>query len=80
MLTDILVERYVKRILWEHRTGTETTLLTQCFRIIEEQLIPYYDAKGQQSDTVKVSGRPSKIAWYGTGARYTCTSGIHIPA
>jgi hypothetical protein len=53
MLTDIFADRYAKRILWEQYTETEAKLLTQCFRIIAEQLIPYYDAKGQESDTAK---------------------------
>lgn len=53
MLTDIFAARYAKRTLWEQCTETETRLLTQCFRIIAEQLIPYYDAKGQESETGK---------------------------
>jgi hypothetical protein len=54
MLTDIFANRYANRTIWEQCTEVETRLLTQCFRIIAEQLIPYYDAKGQESDTAKV--------------------------
>jgi hypothetical protein len=52
MLTDIFAHRYAKRILWEQFTEGETRLLTQCFRIVE-QLLPYYDGKGNESETGK---------------------------
>jgi hypothetical protein len=42
MLTDIFAERYSSRVLWEAYTETESKLLMQCFRIVAEQLIPYY--------------------------------------
>lgn len=54
MLTDIFAHRYAKRILWDQFTDGEARLLTQCFRIIAEQLMPYYDAEGQARDTAKV--------------------------
>jgi hypothetical protein len=53
MLTDIFAGRYAKRILWEQYTETEAKLLTQCFRIIAEQLIPCW-TDGKESDTTKV--------------------------
>jgi hypothetical protein len=53
MLTDIFADRYAKRILWEQCTETETRLLTQCFRIIAEQLMPYWTADGKESDPAK---------------------------
>ena len=53
MLTDIFADRYAKRILWEQYAETETKLLTQCFRIIAEQLMPYW-VDGKESDTAKV--------------------------
>jgi len=53
MLTDIFADRYAKRILWEQCTETETRLLTQCFRIIAEHLMPYWTADGKESDPAK---------------------------
>jgi len=43
MLTDIFAERYSSRALWETHTEVESKLLMQCFRIVAEQLIPYFD-------------------------------------
>ena len=42
MLTDIFAERYTSRVLWEAYTEAESKLLMQCFRIVVEQLIPYW--------------------------------------
>lgn len=53
MLTDIFEARYAKRTIWEQCTEIETKLLTQCYRIIAEQLMPYYTAKGEVNDTSK---------------------------
>lgn len=69
MLTDIFAERYVKRILWEQCTETETKLLTQCFRIIAEQLIPYYDAGGNVID-------PAKVKWKSLHDRLSMELGV----
>ena len=52
MLTDIFAERYASRVLWENFTETESKLLVQCFRIVEEQLIPYW-VNGKESPTAK---------------------------
>lgn len=53
MLTDIFANRYANRTIWEQCTEVETRLLTQCFRIIAEQLMPYYDGKGNEIETGK---------------------------
>ena len=42
MLTDIFAQRYSSRVLWEAYTETGSKLLVQCFRIVAEQLIPYW--------------------------------------
>lgn len=42
MLTDIFAERYSSRMLWEAYAEAESKLLMQCFRIVAEQLIPYW--------------------------------------
>lgn len=52
MLTDIFAERYSYRVLWEAYTEAESKLLVQCFRIVAEQLIPYW-VNGEESDTAK---------------------------
>ncbi|MGA2314925.1 MAG: hypothetical protein ABSG71_00910 [Thermodesulfobacteriota bacterium] len=52
MLTDIFAERYLSRVLWEAYTETESKLLVQCFRIVAEQLIPYW-VDGKESVTAK---------------------------
>jgi hypothetical protein len=52
MLTDIFAERYASRTLWETFTETESKLLVQCFRIVAEQLIPYW-SNGKESATAK---------------------------
>jgi len=52
MLTDIFADRYAKRVLWEQFTEAEAKLLVQCFRIISEQLIPYW-IDGKESEIAK---------------------------
>jgi hypothetical protein len=52
MLTDVFAERYSSRVLWEAYTETESKLLVQCFRIVPEQLIPYW-VDGKESVTGK---------------------------
>jgi len=52
MLTDIFAERYSSRVLWEACTEAESKLLVQCFRIVTEQLIPYY-INGKESPEAK---------------------------
>jgi hypothetical protein len=53
MLTDIFADRYEKRPIWDGFTNTEAKLLTQCFRIVSDQLIPYW-IDGKESETAKV--------------------------
>lgn len=69
MLTDIFADRYVRRVLWEHHTEPESKLLTQCFRIIAEQLIPYW-IDGKESPT-------SKAKWTSLHDRLSMELGIH---
>ena len=52
MLTDIFAERYASRVLWETFTETESKLLVKCFRIVAEQLIPYW-VNGNENPTAK---------------------------
>jgi hypothetical protein len=53
MLTDIFADRYLKRVLWMQYTEAESKLLTQCYRIIAEQVIPYR-IDGKESAEAKV--------------------------
>jgi hypothetical protein len=52
MLTDIFAERYSMRLLWGAYTEAESKLLMQCFRLIAEQLIPYW-IDGKEITTAK---------------------------
>jgi hypothetical protein len=52
MLTDIFAERYSSRIIWDEFTEAESRLLIQSFRIVAEQLIPYY-VNGKESSEGK---------------------------
>lgn len=69
MLTDIFANRYAKRTLWEQCTETETRLLTQCFRIIAEQLMPYWTFDGKESD-------PAKTKWTSLHNRLSMELGL----
>jgi hypothetical protein len=42
MLTDIFSDRYLEVKMWDAFTDLEERLLVQCFRIVSEQLFPYY--------------------------------------
>jgi hypothetical protein len=53
MLTDIFAERYARRVIWERFTETEAKLLMQCYRIVAEQLIPYWNADGKAIESAK---------------------------
>ena len=55
MLTDIFAERYANRQLWDAFTEVESKLLVQCFRIVDEQLMPsyYYDSKENPAAVAK---------------------------
>lgn len=50
MLTDIFAFRYVDRVVWETFSKKEQRLVLQSFRIVSEQIAPYYDYKGNVSD------------------------------
>lgn len=52
MLTDIFADRYAKRQLWVSYSETEAKLTTQCFRLVSEQLMPYW-TNGKTSDAAK---------------------------
>jgi len=45
MLTDIFLNRYLDVPLWEEFGRRESRLLVQCFRIVSEQVLPYYKDK-----------------------------------
>jgi hypothetical protein len=47
MLTDIFAHRYLNTKLWDLVGNQERRLIVQGFRILREQLRPYYDADGQ---------------------------------
>lgn len=52
MLTDIFADRYANRPLWQHYTQAEAKLLTQCFRNVAEQVLPYW-LNGKENETNK---------------------------
>ena len=52
MLTDIFADRYAERTLWERFTESEAKLLNQCYRIVAEQLFPYW-VDGKESAWAK---------------------------
>lgn len=54
MLTDIFVNRYAAVQLWNAVEEPERRLLVQTYRILTEQICPYYNADGSVSDKGKV--------------------------
>jgi hypothetical protein len=52
MLTDIFADRYRKRVIWEQYAENESKLLMQCYRIIEEQVMPYWIG-GKETEAAK---------------------------
>lgn len=54
MLNEIFYERYADVPMWDLVTSNEIKLLSQCFRIVEEQLLPYY-IDGYTNDQLKAS-------------------------
>jgi hypothetical protein len=52
MLTDIFADRYANRILWPEYTEVEAKLLNQCYRIVAEQLFPYW-IDGKESPSAR---------------------------
>lgn len=53
MLTDIFSRRYEKRSLFSAVQQRETRLLVQAYRIINEQLLPYYTSEGKEDEQAK---------------------------
>lgn len=53
MLTDIFAYRYLERPIWDSFDENSRRLLVQGFRIVAEQLFPYYDAKGNERADAK---------------------------
>lgn len=54
MLTDIFADRYANRLLWPQFTEVDARLLNQCFRIVAEQLFPYWTADGKENPGMKI--------------------------
>lgn len=48
MLTDIFAYRYLEKPIWDNFDENARRLLVQGFRIVAEQLFPYYDADGKE--------------------------------
>lgn len=53
MLTDIFAERYVSVPIWQSYGENERRLLVQAFRIVSEQLFPYWTHEGKERDGAK---------------------------
>jgi hypothetical protein len=54
MLTDIFADRYASRVLWNAYTEAEAKLLNQSYRIVVEQLFPYW-VGGEENISSKAS-------------------------
>lgn len=52
MLTDIFADRYLNRVIWTQFTATESKLLMQCFKLVADDVIPYY-VDGKESESAK---------------------------
>lgn len=68
MLTDIFADRYSSRKLWEQFAEAEVKLLTQCFRIVAEQLIPYW-IDGKENPATKAK-------WYSLHDKLSMELGV----
>lgn len=53
MLTDIFAYRYLEMPIWDKFDENARRLLVQGFRIISEQLFPYYDINGNERPNAK---------------------------
>jgi hypothetical protein len=53
MLTDIFAERYADVPVWHTYGDAERRLLVQAFRIVSEQLFPYWTSEGKERDGAK---------------------------
>lgn len=55
MLTDIFAERYATVPIWQNYGEGERRLLVQAFRIVSEQLFPYWTHDGKARDGAKAT-------------------------
>lgn len=55
MLTDIFANRYLDTPLWDNFDENSRRLLVQGFRIVSEQLFPYYTNQGQEKPDAKAT-------------------------
>ncbi|RDB44733.1 hypothetical protein DU490_00095 [Halomonas sp. DQ26W] len=64
MLTDIFAYRYLGNPIWDSFNENARRLLAQGFRIVAEQLFPYYDADGKEKPEAKAiwDGLNKKLA------------------
>lgn len=64
MLTDIFAYRYLENPIWDNFDENARRLLVQGFRIVAEQLCPYYDANGKEKAEAKAiwDGLNKKLA------------------
>jgi hypothetical protein len=69
MLTDIFADRYSSRPIWTSFGDSESKLLTQCFRMVSEQLFPYY-LDGKESAATKPK-------WASIHDRLSMELGVH---
>lgn len=64
MLTDIFAYRYLDNPIWDNFDENARRLLVQGFRIVSEQLFPYYDTNGKEKTEAKAiwDGLNKKLA------------------
>lgn len=55
MLTDIFAARYAAVPLWNNFGEAERRLLVQTFRVVSEQLFPYWNHEGKERDDAKAT-------------------------
>lgn len=55
MLTDIFAERYATVPIWQNYAESERRLLVQAYRIVSEQLFPYWTQDGKERDGAKAT-------------------------
>lgn len=55
MLTDIFAYRYLEKPIWNNFDENARRLLVQAFRIVSEQLFPYYDSNGKEKPKAKAT-------------------------
>ncbi|GAA0656566.1 AbiJ-NTD4 domain-containing protein [Rheinheimera tangshanensis] len=69
MLTDIFAHRYLENPIWDNFDENARRLLVQGFRIVSEQLFPYYDASGNERSE-------SKALWDGLNKKLAMELGL----